>query len=247
MKICFDAGHGGSDPGAIGPSYIKEKDIVLQIVKLAGKIAKERGFQVIYTRTTDKFLTLSERAKIANKNNCDIFISIHCNAFTKESHGTETYGFPKSIEGKKLGLDIQHELLKAIKLTNRGFKTARFGVLRMTDMPAVLVETAFISNPKEEKLLQSIEFQNKIAMAIIKGTENYLNKKYPNGNNNTGVDDDNDNHNDKTDKKQLILDIQKFLNEINITDYENKRLIEDGIFGARTKAAYDKLSSILIK
>lgn len=247
MKICIDAGHGGSEPGAIGPGNIKEKDITLKIAKLAGELAKINGFEVVYTRISDKFLSLRDRAEIANRNDCDIFISIHCNAFKKESQGTETYGFPGSEEGKNLGLEIHHEMLKATKLANRGYKTARFGVLRMTSMPAVLVETAFISNSKEEKLLLSYEFQKKVACAIIKGAAKYLSKKYPGRDINTDIHYKDNGYNDNIydGNEEVILKLQKFLNSINITDYEGKMLVEDGIFGKRTKSAFEKLSKLI--
>jgi N-acetylmuramoyl-L-alanine amidase len=93
-KIIIDAGHGGKDPGAIGATGIKEKNVVLSIAKLAGGYIQQNypDVQVIYTRSTDIFLELHERSTIANKNNADLFISIHANsAESSEAHGTETY------------------------------------------------------------------------------------------------------------------------------------------------------------
>lgn len=93
-KVVIDAGHGGHDPGALG-CFSKEKDVALRIALELGKLIKQhmKGVEVIYTRQKDKFVTLHERAQVANKNNADAFISIHCNAMPKgkTAYGTETY------------------------------------------------------------------------------------------------------------------------------------------------------------
>ncbi|MBU3112612.1 N-acetylmuramoyl-L-alanine amidase [Clostridium lacusfryxellense] len=171
---CLDPGHGGSDPGAVGKRS-HEADIVLVIAKIVGRILIENGQKVIYTRTTDKYLTLAQRATIANNNKCDTFISIHCNsAVNKTAHGVETFSHPSSSNGLKLSKFVQSELVKATSLTNRGSKTANFGVLRMSYMPAILVETAFISNALEETSLLQYAFQEKIALSIVKGIFSYL-------------------------------------------------------------------------
>lgn len=171
---CLDPGHGGSDPGAVGKRS-HEADIVLVIAKIVGEILVENGQKVIYTRTTDKYLTLSQRATIANSSKCDTFISIHCNsAVNKGAHGVETFSHPISSNGAKLSKFVQEELVKATSLTNRGRKTANFGVLRLTYMPAILVETAFISNALEEEALLQYAFQEKIALSIVKGIFSYL-------------------------------------------------------------------------
>jgi N-acetylmuramoyl-L-alanine amidase len=172
---CFDDGHGGSDPGAIGQRGTHESDISLAIGKIAGRIMLEQGQKVIYTRTTDKYLTLAQRADIANKGGCRTFTSIHCNSFSDVSaNGTETWSYPGSVEGAKLSKLVQSELIKSIKLTNRGCKTANFGVLRMSSMTAILVETAFISNANEENLLLQNSFREKVAESIVRGIFEYL-------------------------------------------------------------------------
>jgi hypothetical protein len=171
---CLDPGHGGSDPGAVGQRS-HEADIVLVIAKIVGKILVEHGQRVIYTRTTDKYLTLSQRATISNNNKCDTFISIHCNAaLSKNAHGVETFSHPISSNGAKLSKFVQGEIVKATSLTNRGCKTANFGVLRLSYMPAILVETAFISNVLEETALLQYTFQERIALSIVKGIFLYL-------------------------------------------------------------------------
>jgi N-acetylmuramoyl-L-alanine amidase len=172
---CFDGGHGGSDPGAIGKKGTYESDISLAIGKIAGRIMLEQGQKIIHTRTTDKYLALAQRADIANKGGCRIFTSIHCNSFSAPSaNGTETWSYPGSVGGAKLSKLVQAELIESIKLTNRGCKTANFGVLRMSDMTAILVETAFISNANEENLLLQNSFREKVAEAIVRGIFKYL-------------------------------------------------------------------------
>lgn len=176
---CVDFGHGGSDCGAVG-DHSNEADVVMAIGKKVGRILVERGQKVIYTRTTDVYLTLAQRASTANAaniadNGCATFTSIHANSFSdKSAHGIETFSYPTSSSGARLSKLVQSELIKATGLTNRGCKTANFGVLRMTSMVAVLVETAFISNPTEENLLLSNVYQEKVALAIVKGIFAYL-------------------------------------------------------------------------
>ena len=172
--ITLDAGHGGSDPGAIGKRS-HEADINLFISQLVGKLLTEQGQKVIQTRTSNITLTLSQRADISNRNDCDAFISIHCNAAANSNaHGTETYSFPNSKNGEKLSELVQTELIKSTKLADRGTKEAMFGVLRMTRSIAILVESAFISNVAEENLLMQNDFRMKIAESIVKGLFKYF-------------------------------------------------------------------------
>ena len=174
-KFLIDAGHGGSDPGALGKRS-HEADINLFICQLVGKILTEQGQKVVYSRTSDIFLTLAQRADISNKNDCDVFISIHCNSFSNPAaNGIETWSYPSSSNGLKLSKLVQSELINAVGLSNRGSKTANFGVLRMTEAVAILVETAFISNLKEESLLMQNDFRQKIAESIVKGLFKYMN------------------------------------------------------------------------
>ena len=171
---CVDFGHGGTDSGAVG-AHSHEADIVMAIGKKVGRILVERGQRVIYTRTTDVYLTLAQRANTANINDCATFTSIHANSFSnKSAHGTETFSYPASSSGARLSKLVQGELIKATGLTNRGCKTSNFGVLRMTSMTSILVETAFISNAHEENLLLSNSYQEKVALAIVKGIFAYL-------------------------------------------------------------------------
>ena len=169
-KVCLDAGHGGADPGAVGPHNIKEKDVVLDITRKTGAILESRGVDVIYTRAEDKKVELAERTKIANNAKADLFVSIHANAAAAMSaNGQETFCYKTGTRAATLAQNIQNEIVATSGLKNRGVKTANYYVLVNSTMPAALVETAFISNPDEEKLLKDSAWQQKMAVAIAKG------------------------------------------------------------------------------
>jgi len=222
-KVVIDAGHGGNDPGAIGRKA-KEKNITLSIALKLGNLIREhmQDVDIIFTRDTDVFVELYQRAEIANRNKADLFISIHCNA--NPSHvfqGAETYvmGLHKSkqnLEISKLenasilmepdyltrydGFDpgsdesyitftlfqdaylnqstefaaeVQNELKDRVGMDDRGVRQAGFLVLYKTTMPAVLIETGFLSNPLEESYLMSGTGQDHIANAIFRALNLY--------------------------------------------------------------------------
>ncbi len=222
--VVIDAGHGGKDPGAIG-SFSREKNIVLTIALKTGEYIQKnvKNVKVLYTRDSDVFVELRDRADFANKNKADLFISIHANSgASKTTKGTETYimgpakdnqnlevamkenevillednssakyeGFdPKSPESyimftvmqntfkeqsTRLAQDIQDQFRSHSNRIDRGVKQAGFWVLYMTTMPSVLVETGFITNPEEEKFLNSKEGQDYVASAIYRASRDYL-------------------------------------------------------------------------
>ena len=176
-KAHIDFGHGGKDPGALG-NGLREKDITLSIGTKVVNILKRHSVQVSTSRTNDKFVSLSDRAKMANNVGADVFISIHTNAFKDSSaQGVETYSYPGSSKGAKLAKCIQNNVLAAKLYTkNRRTKTANFAVLRQTKMPSALIETAFITNVQDASLLRNK--QNEFAEAIAKGILNYLGIHY---------------------------------------------------------------------
>lgn len=178
--ICLDAGHGGTDPGACGFS-LKEKDITLKMVKKVGRLLEKSGFNVVYTRTTDTYVKLGERCRIANSKACDCFISIHNNsAVNTQSNGIETLCYTKN----NLAFYIQQNLIGELKLTDRGVKERKdLYVLNSTDMTAVLVELGFISNPENNKLLNYDSFLDRASEAIIKGVCRYLGVAFKGGDN----------------------------------------------------------------
>ena len=184
-KCTGDPGHGGKDPGAIGPTGVQEKVVNLSVARKVA-VLLQPVMSVILTRDTDKALganlsaDLSTRASMANQSGADVFVSIHCNSAADErAHGTEAHNYPGCVQGKKLARCIQSRLVPALGLTDRGVKESNFAVLRQTNCPAALVELAFISNSVEEKLLQSDEFQDKAAKAIAQGICDFLGVELP--------------------------------------------------------------------
>ena len=185
--IMIDPGHGGPDTGAIGPSNTYEKNNTLAISLALNDILKQAGAKVILTRDTDvcicpasnytEIADLQARVDVANKDNPDLFICIHNDSFTNpDVQGTSTFyskDNPKENESIQLANSIQSALIDTIKTNNRHIKEARDYVLRYTTMPAILLETAFISNPYEEARLQNPTFQKNVAAAIFHGIYNY--------------------------------------------------------------------------
>ena len=176
-KAHIDFGHGGKDPGAVG-NGLKEKDITLAVGLKVGEILKKHNVDVSYSRTTDTFIELTDRAKMANNAKADIFVSIHCNAAAnKAAQGVETFSHIGSTKGAILAKDIQDSIVQdKIFTVNRGIKTANFAVLRQTKMPSALIEMAFITNVEDSKILK--DKQNELAIAIARGVLNYLGIKY---------------------------------------------------------------------
>ncbi|MEI6287457.1 MAG: N-acetylmuramoyl-L-alanine amidase [Bacillota bacterium] len=173
MKICIDAGHTGADPGAIGQRGTHESDINLRIAQILQTKLEARGYETVMTRTSyyqPELDNLALRAKIANDQDCDYFVSIHCNAAESPSaHGFEVYYFPGSKAGNVIAGKICQQLDKRLVFANRGIKAANFQVLRETKCPAVVVECGFITNPDEERFLLGIMAQSAIAQAIADG------------------------------------------------------------------------------
>ncbi|MDO5116170.1 MAG: N-acetylmuramoyl-L-alanine amidase [Synergistaceae bacterium] len=173
--ICIDAGHGGKDPGACAGG-VREKDITLIMAKLIG--GKLAGRTVVYTRTDDSYVELSERAAIANRSKADLFVSIHCNSATSEkANGAEVYTHTSQSDRSVAAASaIYKKLLAASGMTGRGIKAANYAVLRETKMPAVLVELGFISNAADRSKLTNPVWQEKAAEAIAAGIKDYIEK-----------------------------------------------------------------------
>ncbi|GAW91270.1 SH3 domain-containing protein [Calderihabitans maritimus] len=187
--VVLDPGHGSIqaeglfDPGAIGPSGVHERDVVMAIAEETGRILSRKGATVIFTRNGDTALDLPERAAIANDVEADVFVSIHANSsFSPIPNGTATYFYaPQGTElasqrdeRQFLAQMVQRELVKEINRADLGIREANFSVLRNTLVPSILVEVAFISNPEEERLLTDPEFRSRAARGIAKGIELYL-------------------------------------------------------------------------
>ena len=213
-KIVVDAGHGGHDTGTIGPDGLTEKALVLDVALRLGKLLEDRmGAEVVYTRDDDTFVPLETRTAIANKEQADLFISIHANSSRDpEARGVETYYLnftssddalavaarenavsEKSIhelqdlvkkialkekieESREFAADVQQSLwATAGKGTrNRGVKKAPFIVLIGANMPSILAEISFLSNPGDEQKLETPEYRQKIAEALYRGLAKYV-------------------------------------------------------------------------
>lgn len=172
--VVIDPGHGGADWGATDGN--KEKDAVLAIGQQLTKILELHGVNAILTRNGDYFIGLDRRVEIAKEANANLFVSIHANYYDcPEAMGVETYSYGS---GSKLADVIQQSIVKQLAVVDRGTKTARFLVLRKSVIPAVLVETGFISNKLESAMLATPEYRNRMADAIGRGILQYLGIEY---------------------------------------------------------------------
>jgi N-acetylmuramoyl-L-alanine amidase len=215
-RILIDPGHGGHDTGTIGPSGYTEKELVLDVSQRLGRLIEERlGSEVAFTRHEDKFVSLEDRARMANKQEADLFISIHANSSrTKTAVGIETYYLsltadPEALEvaarenavsqetiselqglvskialsekvdeSREFAEKVQASLRKGLANGNahkfdRGVKKAPFVVLIGANMPAILAEISFLSNPEEEKRLKTEKHRQEIAEALYEGVAGY--------------------------------------------------------------------------
>lgn len=225
LIIAIDAGHGGEDPGAKGPSGVYEKDVVMRVARrLARKIDREPGMKAVLIRTGDYYIGLRKRVEKARKARADLFLSIHADAFRdRRVRGSSVYTLSQSgassetarwLAAKEnsadlvggIDLDEQDDLLASVlldlsmsatmqtsrqaadyvlkqlkglgKTHKRRVQHAGFQVLKAPDIPSMLVETAFISNPKEEARLRDPKHQEQLADALLKGVRAYF-RRYP--------------------------------------------------------------------
>ncbi len=174
-KICIDPGHGGKDTGAVGtsPFLLEEKEFNLILALLLEQKLETLGHRVILTRGKDRYLSLISRANFANRLNADLFVSIHANsAAVPEVSGMENFHLPGSEKGRKFAIMILESMLQEFPdHKKRGVKEADFTVLRETRMPAVLVESEFLSNPQQLQFLADPQNQESLASAIARGID----------------------------------------------------------------------------
>lgn len=173
FTIVVDAGHGGIDPGAIGADGNREKDFTLAVAKrLIEYLRQVPQFEVVATRATDVYLTLQERVNLANGAEADLFLSIHANKFSRpQVGGTETYYYKSDSEA--FARVVHRHLQAATGFPDRKVKTAPFYVIKHTKMPAVLIETGFMSNPAENRQLMSPQFQDRVAKSLANAIREY--------------------------------------------------------------------------
>jgi N-acetylmuramoyl-L-alanine amidase len=216
-RIVIDPGHGGHDTGTIGPTGLREKDVVLDVaLRLRKLLERNTGCDVIMTRRDDTFIPLEERTAIANEKGADLFISIHANASRDRSaRGIETYYLnltsspdalevaarenatsqesvhqlqdlikqiamtEKIVESEDLAKQLQREVYTRVTKVSgaqrdRGVKKAPFVVLIGANMPSVLAEISFLSNPHDERMLRRADYREKIANALYDGIVEYV-------------------------------------------------------------------------
>lgn len=224
--VALDAGHGGEDPGAVGPSGLYEKDVVLAVAqKLRAKINAQPGMRAMLTRESDYFVPLQERVVKARRVQADLFVSIHADAFMNpKARGASVFalsengatsaaarwmaqkenasdvvggvnfrakdaGVLKALldmsttaqikDSLKLGSAVLGHLGKVSKLHKAHVEQAGFAVLKAPDIPSILVETGFISNPEEESKLNDDDYQHQLADALLLGIQRYFAKNPP--------------------------------------------------------------------
>ena len=168
-RLVIDLGHGGTDPGAVGPNGTHEADLVLAIGKELNELLKGCNLEVKFTRLSNKYLSLTERAKIANDFKADYFLSIHINsASDKTVRGVEVWQYSNKNEKlNKFSNGLCTDVSKILNIRNRGLKLSKeLSVLRNTAMPAALIEVDFISNAQAEKDLKINANIRAVAIAI---------------------------------------------------------------------------------
>lgn len=170
-RIVVDAGHGAHDSGAVGVTGLLEKSVNLSVATKLKNLLENAGAEVIMTRYDDTFIPLENRVKIAHENNGDAFISIHADSFRRSSSGSTTFYHSAqnpSYQQSKILSDITiKKLTSALGTENRGSNDKSLHVIRETEIPAILVELAFLSNPNEEGLLKQDSFRDKAAKALF--------------------------------------------------------------------------------
>ncbi|AQQ54248.1 N-acetylmuramoyl-L-alanine amidase [Planococcus lenghuensis] len=181
--IAIDPGHGGSDPGAVANGLV-EKEINLDVSKRVQKLLLAKGISVYMTRTTDVYPTLSQRVTNSVNSGANAFVSIHANAYTPATSGSETFYSAAldqvATDSKQLATFIQNRLYVAMNNNNRGVKEASYQVLRTNPMPAALTELGFMTNTSDATKLASSTYRDRAASAIAEGIEDYYNWKAKN-------------------------------------------------------------------
>jgi N-acetylmuramoyl-L-alanine amidase len=232
IVIVIDAGHGGEDPGSIGPSGSYEKNVTLGVAKrLASLISKEKGMKAVMTRTGDYFISPNKRPQLARKHKADMFVSIHADAFTTpQPKGASVWVLSMKRANTELGrwlerterhsellggaaeiiqdtvnerylaqtfldmsmdhslttsYDVSRDMLKHLKKVTKLHKktpqAASFAVLTSPDIPSILVEMGFISNPQEEKNLNWSRYRQKMAQSLLNGLKQHFKSSPPDG------------------------------------------------------------------
>ncbi|AFY54143.1 N-acetylmuramoyl-L-alanine amidase [Rivularia sp. PCC 7116] len=175
--VMIDPGHGGKDPGAIGIGGLREKDVILPISKKVAEILRKNGVNAVLTRNSDFFVSLKGRVVMAERRDADLFVSIHANSLglsRPDINGLEVYYYNS---GKRLADAVRKGITRKVKVRDRGIRRARFYVLRKTSMPAILVETGYVTGREDAAKLKQTWYRNKMAEGIADGILRYLKRK----------------------------------------------------------------------
>ena len=175
-KVVIDAGHGGSDVGAVGGDDTYEKDITLDVAKKVEDLLKDKGFLVLMTRPDDSYVSLQDRVAKSENFQPDIFVSIHVNSSVRpEITGVETHYYHQ--ESMALAQTVHSSLASSVQSPNRGLFKSKFYVINHTTAPSILVEIGFISNSEERAQLVGEKRKQATAKAIADGVQKYF-KQY---------------------------------------------------------------------
>ena len=168
--VVLDAGHGGEDGGTVEQTAT-EKEINLAVVLKMRELLENQGICVVLTREQDIFIKLEERVRVANGEKADLFVSIHCNYYEKDSsiYGLECYYCKGAEDGKYYAERILDTIEKSGEIVSRNAKPTGYYILKNTTVPAVLVETGYLSNYNERNQLISGEYQGKLAQELVEG------------------------------------------------------------------------------
>lgn len=185
FTVLVDPGHGGKDIGTEssrnvkdGKNNIYEKDIALQIAKkVTSKLSRYNDIDVIISRTDDTFISILDRMEIANSQHVDVSVSIHLNAEAggNTAEGVETYYKKGATDGsQELAEIVQASIISHVEARDRGARAENYDMVKGVTTPAILVETGFLTNPKEEKKLRDSKYQEQMAEGIVQGILSYL-------------------------------------------------------------------------
>ncbi|MGP0586160.1 N-acetylmuramoyl-L-alanine amidase family protein [Paenibacillus timonensis] len=178
-RIVIDPGHGGKDPGANSVSGREEKEFTLALArKVVDLLQQDPTFEPYLTRTSDEFIELEDRSKVANELHADALISLHGNTYEGPENvsGTETYYYAEGDGSRELAENIHQHLIEALDFRDRGVRQEEWKVLRTSEVPAVLAEIGFLTNAGNESVLLSEAGQDKAAQAIVEALKDYFGK-----------------------------------------------------------------------
>jgi N-acetylmuramoyl-L-alanine amidase len=178
VLVMLDPGHGGKDPGAIGLGSLREVDVILPITKRVAEILSKQGIAIKMTRNGDNFVGLDERVSMSREAGATLFVSIHANSIDNrpDVNGLETYHYNigQSFADSVHRVVVDYVNKNGFYLNDRGVRSARFLVLRKSTIPAILVETGYLTSEAESARLRRDDYQKVMAEAIAKGIVQYI-------------------------------------------------------------------------